>query len=338
MLIVPLLRARSSPPIIVGALWPRTLAWLLVTLPPLPWLPLPLVIAAWGTWAGPALIRSALAAGSSARPAPAGARTLPPRWRPGSLPTGRGVATGWPVTSRPAGRWTSASPAFAAPLGGDVFVADMERLSQLQELAFAQFTPVAARDIAELQRTDSRPDELEDRVADLFEHPSHDPVTPLVNHDPDDRSVFGVLDRADDLRLRPLAVDDDATAQPVQRGGRRMPVEQRLVFLIDLVARVHDSVGNQAIVREQEQPFGLPVEPSDRHDALPDLDEIHDRVAPTLVRHRCDVAPGLVQDNVPHRRARDDLAVYLDLLPHWVNLRAKLGDDDAIHTHASLDD
>ncbi len=159
-----------------------------------------------------------------------------------------------------------------------------------------------------------------------------------MDDDPDDGAVLDVLDRPDDLRLRALAIDDDPAPEPIQHRGRRVAVEQRLVLLVDLVARMHDAVGDKPIVRQQQQPLGLAVKPPDRHDALAHLDEIHHGVATSLVRHRRDVTLGLVEHDITQALAGDDLPVNLDLLARWVDPGTELGDHLAIDAHPPFDD
>lgn len=159
-----------------------------------------------------------------------------------------------------------------------------------------------------------------------------------MDDDADDRAVFCVADWSDHLWSGALAVDRDAPAEPIEDFRRRVAVEQRLILLVDPIAGMHDTVGDFAVVRQQQQAFGLPVEPADRHDALVDRHEVHDGVAASLVRCRRDVAAGLVEQNIAPADGRDQLAVDLDLLGGGIDFAAKLGDDLAVNTDASFED
>lgn len=159
-----------------------------------------------------------------------------------------------------------------------------------------------------------------------------------MNDDTDNQSIFGVTHRTHHRRLRLLAVYGNAAAQPFQRLRRRKAVEQRLILLVNFKAWVHDTMRDLTVVREQQQPFGQPVQPTNRHHAPLDAHEIHHRVATTLVVHRRDVAPWLVQQYVSSALIRDQVAVNLDLLRVGVNLRPEFGNNDAIDADATFDD
>jgi len=159
-----------------------------------------------------------------------------------------------------------------------------------------------------------------------------------MDDNPDDRAVLGVADRTDHLGDRALTVDDDATAEAVEDFRRWIAVQECLVLLLDPKAGVHDTMGDLAIVCQQQQPLGLAIEPSDWHDALVDRHEVHDGVAAALVGGGRDVATRLVEQNVASSNCRDQLTVDLDLLCVGVNLAAEFGDDLAINADTPFED
>jgi hypothetical protein len=214
----------------------------------------------------------------------------------------------------------------------------MNCLAQRLELAVGQVAPLPARDGAQLQRTDARANQLEDRVADLVEHASHDPVAPLVDDNAHDRAIFDIADRPDDLGPSQLAVDGDPAAEALQHRSRRMSVQQRLILLVNAIAWMHDPVREFAVVGQQKQPLCLTVEPPNRHDALVGWHQIHDRPAPALVVHRGDVAARLVEDDIAASRVRDQHPIHFDLLALRVDLGAKFGDDMAVDSYPTRED
>lgn len=242
----------------------------------------------------------------------------------GPHPVRVGPVTEWPISD---------------PLGvGDILIGQAQRLTQRIQLPVGEIAEGAAWDRAKLERTDPRADQFQHRVANLIEHLADNPVAPLVNDDPDDRAVLGVADRPDHLRRRALAVDRDAAPEPIEHLRRRIAVQQSFVLLVDPIAWVHDAVRHLAIVRQQQETLGLPVEPANRHDAFIDRHEIHDRVAAALVGCRGDIATGLVEEDVAPPDVRDQLAIDLDLLGGGIDLAAKLSDDLTVNTHAAADD
>jgi hypothetical protein len=69
-----------------------------------------------------------------------------------------------------------------------------------------------------------------------------------------------------------------------------------VVLLVEFVARVHDPIGDVAVVGQQEQPFGVAVKPAHRIDPLRDLDDVHDGAPVPLVLRGRDVAAGFVEN------------------------------------------
>jgi hypothetical protein len=92
-----------------------------------------------------------------------------------------------------------------------VLVSQMQRLSQLPQLAIGQITPGSARDRTELQWANSNASQLQDRIVDRLEHAADNSVAALMQRDSDDRAVFDVLYRLEHRRLCHFAVDQDTT-------------------------------------------------------------------------------------------------------------------------------
>src|SRR5439155_1734387 len=58
-------------------------------------------------------------------------------------------------------------------------------------------------------------------------------------------------------------------APPRQVGAARASAHDRDVLLVDLVARMSQTVGDLAVVSDQQQPRGVCVQPPDREHAMP---------------------------------------------------------------------
>ena len=63
----------------------------------------------------------------------------------------------------------------------------------------------------------------------------------------------------------PLAVDLDSLAHPPHDSLGGFVRCQHEILLRQLVPRMHDPVRDLAIIREKQQPFGVPIEPADRY-------------------------------------------------------------------------
>ena len=175
-----------------------------------------------------------------------------------------------------------------------------------------------------MERPDAGARQLERRVADVVQHPPHDPVAALVDHDAQQRAALLGAHRAHLIGDDPLALDGHAQPQALQHLRRRIAVEQGLVLFLEFVARVSHAEGEVAVVGQQEQARGGAVEPADRYDPLGDVDEIHHGPAPALVAHGRDVAGGLVEHDVAATLGPQPLTVDADVLPIRIDHGAEL--------------
>ena len=144
------------------------------------------------------------------------------------------------------------------------------------------------------------------------------------------------------LECGALAVDLDTLEQP--RLGRRVEHAQRThgVLALDAETRVHQLVGKFTGIGEQQQPFGVDVQPAHRLPlALGQPRQAAEHRGPLLrVVVRDDFAHGLVISQYPRRRRRDAKAHRLAVDGHPVAERNALPGMRrlAVHGDALLDD
>lgn len=214
----------------------------------------------------------------------------------------------------------------------------MHRLANLLKLPGCQIAPAAAWNAADLKRTDARAPQPQHGVTDGLEHTPHDPVAALVNDDLYDRAVLLVAQRPYHARRDALTIKHNAPAYALQRIRRRMTVQIDLVLLLNLVARVHDAEGELAVIGEEQQAFAGAVQATHRFDALRNIDELHHRLAATLVGNGRDVTLGLVQDDVALALDPNRNPIDRHMLARRIDRRTQLGDDPAVNRHTSSDD
>ena len=170
------------------------------------------------------------------------------------------------------------------------------------------------------------------RQADLFEEAPHLAIAPFGDDDPVpvvSALAAAVFDRAE---TRVLAVDADAFEQLGFRLGVERAQHPHRIFALDAEARVHQLVGELARVGEQQQAFGVQVEPTDRLPLalLQARQAAEHRRAVLRVVVRDDFADRLVvrddawrrrHDAHPHRLAVDlDVIAERDPLAHMSRL------------------
>ena len=121
--------------------------------------------------------------------------------------------------------------------------------------------------------------ELLDGQAHGREHAPHLVLASLVDGELQQRRLAALLF---DTRLggrRAAVFELDAAAQLGRARAWRLATHPRAVGLADAVARVHEAVGQHAVVREDDQAGRLDVEPADRKQDAPVGHQVDDAPA-----------------------------------------------------------
>lgn len=110
-----------------------------------------------------------------------------------------------------------------------------------------------------------------DLVAGGFDHPTDLPVLALGKDD----GEFSRRDAVDVRRFRFVPIEDfDSGGHLGELGIRNGAVGFDDVFLFVFVTRMHEPVGESAVVGENEQASCILVEPADREDPLRNFDDV----------------------------------------------------------------
>jgi hypothetical protein len=125
---------------------------------------------------------------------------------------------------------------------------------------------------------------------------------------------FGRVEHRDLVRARGAVVELDPAGEPLHVGRRQRGLGLDGVELLDLVARVHQAVGELAVVGQQQHAGRVAVEPPDGHHApLAELavEQVHHRAALLRVVGGGDRVARLVQHDVREGLRVDRAAVDL---------------------------
>ncbi len=142
------------------------------------------------------------------------------------------------------------------------------RFQQSQNLLFVQFIP-APRMQAPPQghRPEPHPDQPADGDALRFPKPAHLAVAAFPqNHVIPVVGSFAAC-LPDLVETRQSILQQHPLPQPLQHLRRNLAQHPRRVFPFDLGRRVHQAVGQFAVVGHQEQALGVEIEPTDRDPA-----------------------------------------------------------------------
>ena len=100
--------------------------------------------------------------------------------------------------------------------------------------------------------------------------------------------------------------------------------------------RMRQDVVELAVIRHEEQPFGVIVKASDRENALTYISEIvHDRAPPLRVGDRRDDIIRLVEEEIAFPLRADAFSGDLYAIGNRISFAPQLADDLAIHTDLS---
>ena len=168
-------------------------------------------------------------------------------------------------------------------------------------------------------------------MAHRLKHPPHFAVASLCNRDTvptvDALATASLLDGA---KLRRTIVEHNPVEQTLLFGRAQRPEHPHRVLALQAKARMHQLVGQFARAGQQQQAFGIEVQPSDRLPlALVELGQLAKdgrAVLRIVVGHH--LAGGLVVGNHPRRRRCDAhaqrLAIDLDRIAE-LNALADVG-------------
>src|SRR5437867_10927299 len=117
---------------------------------------------------------------------------------------------------------------------------------------------MAAWQIAEAEISNANADETFHFEPERVEHSTDLAVDALTQNDAQPRG----RKRMEPLNPRALTVEKNSARQLLRERWVPRPIERDFVFLVDLVTRVCEPLGEGAVVGEKEQTFGLRVEPA----------------------------------------------------------------------------
>jgi hypothetical protein len=207
---------------------------------------------------------------------------------------------------------------------------EIERLEELRQLARRQVPPSPDWDAGDGQRTEANSTQPGHRDADALHHPVDDVIDSFEDDELEDQSLRCLAQDAKLAGDDAMTTDDDAVADALQglRGwsGQR----QNLVLLVKPITRMHDAVGDITVVGQQEDAFRVTIEPANRIDALPNLDQIHDGPPVSLILGRRDIATWLVQNDIAGTLRPQYFAVDSNLRPLRIDAGAELRDNLAV--------
>jgi hypothetical protein len=204
-----------------------------------------------------------------------------------------------------------------------------------------QFSPVPGLETAVVERADANAPQRSHRVPDGFTHPPHLPISPLANSQPQRAlAIASRTEQRDICGKGSPAIQHDSLPEAFDRFGVGCTRDAYLVRPFNAMSRMHELRSEVSVIRQQQQSFGVVVEPPDGVNVFPHLAQQIDHRRPALrIRARAHIPGRFVQQDVARALRRPQApAVYADVVVVGVRFRAHHPHDFAVERHASLGD
>jgi len=180
--------------------------------------------------------------------------------------------------------------------------------------------------IAETQTANPRAHQFLHLKAKCVKRSTDLPVNSLAQNHPQPSR----LDRLHVFHPRSLAVEHNPTDQFRRERGIPRSIERHFIFLFDFVTGMRETLGQVAVVCQDEKARGLSVEPANVEKTRQmRRQEIEDGVARVGIAAGRNESRGLVQNDVEPAFAVDQLAVHFYVVA-LRRLRAEIGADLAV--------
>jgi hypothetical protein len=215
---------------------------------------------------------------------------------------------------------------------------EANRLEERVLLAGGQISPGTDGQSGDIERPDTHPAQALDGDTHHLHDVADEVIRPFVDHHFQDEPFRRLAKDAKLFRNDAVPIDDYPVAHPLQHALGRPCQRQDVVLLVEFVARMHDPVGDVAVVGQQEEPLGVAIETTHWVDPFRDLHDVHDGAPVAFVLRRRDKAARFVEDEIARSLRTKQLPVDPDLGANGVGFRTQLGHDLAVDAHPTRGD
>lgn len=191
-----------------------------------------------------------------------------------------------------------------------------------------------AGQIAEAQIRYSDADETLDAVSDCLKHATDLSIEALAKDDAQSRG----REQFQSLDFRAFAVEKNSFRQFRKQSRVQCSIECDLIFLVDLVTGMGQSLGQVPVVCEKEQAFSLGIEPADVKKMRKVFrKQIENCVARVHITTGRDEPRRFMQHDRVRCLGMQEAAIDLDVIA-LARLRAEIGADLAVNGDAAVGD
>jgi hypothetical protein len=151
-------------------------------------------------------------------------------------------------------------------------------------------------------------------------------------------AIAGLAEDAEFVRRHPPPVDLHTPAHTLDRFGSWHRWSEYVVLLFQSKFRMHHAVGELAVIREQEQTFGIAIEPADRIEPFRCLHQFHHRLAVAVVAGGGNETAWFVEHHVAAALRAHHFAIDANFVVGGIGFGAKFRNGVAVYGNAARDD
>lgn len=192
----------------------------------------------------------------------------------------------------------------------------------------------SAWDASERQWANALTAEARDRDARRLHHSADNSIHPFVDDDRQQYAIRSLAHDAELMRYDPLAVDFDSGPHPLHHALRWLLRREHQIFFREAVPWVHDPIGDFTVVGEEEEPFRVAIEATDRIESWFRRNQLHHRPPVPLIARRSNESRRLVQHDILIGLAANLPSVNPNRSANGVDSGTQFSDDLAVNRDA----
>src|SRR6267143_1356206 len=160
---------------------------------------------------------------------------------------------------------------FPDPAGPSIAMITLETRRGLQagDLVRTKGTNLAFGKVTKLKPIDPHALQVEHGMSQRLPEPAHFSLSALAQYHRQPGIAVRAVEHLDLRRLESLPAHDHPLREPPQRLVTGTAPDHDPVFLLDMVAGVHQSTRQLAVIGQQHQPPAVEIEPAHRENARP---------------------------------------------------------------------
>ncbi|CAN5349439.1 hypothetical protein BH09CHL1_BH09CHL1_09660 [soil metagenome] len=169
-------------------------------------------------------------------------------------------------------------------------------------------------------------------------HPADDVIHPFMKRNREEYPIAGFAEDAEFIWRYPASIDLHSTANALERFGGGHGRGENVIFLFESKFRMHHAVGEFAVIREQQQTFGVAIEPTDRIETLRSLHKFHHGLAIAIVAGGGNEPAWFVEHDVAAALRTHHFTIDANFVVGGIGFGAKLRNGVAVYGNAARDD